>query len=615
MTRDRIGRRVKVKPKSGISSGRFSLRSLTLQPSLKFSELKRRIKVAPADDPAGLVVSTATRNIRFPLNWKFWTTVATIAAWGTGTIAAVVLLRLPAQPKCQSVFWPAASASLRLYCAQVAANQRSAAGLLEAIALINALPQDHPLRPEINRLVELWSENLLDVAEETFQEGKLQQAIRLAQQVPKNTKAQLQVGPQIKRWRKTWAKAEEIDQRVEELLQQQNWRQAFGEAVRLTLLDNRYWKTARFEVLSRRIMQAQEDEGILANAQLIAEQGNLEGLLKAMQMVQQLGRKSYFYQPAQRFIAQLSQQMLDLAESLLARRDLQGALAAAQAIPGNWDKAQDFVQLAYAQSWTWGDSVMGLEEAITQARTLGKNRPLYLRAQGLIARWQLEIEALQVLNQARGLVQTGSIEDLRAAINQAAEVPRGNPRWPEVQQQINQWQSEIETIQDRPLLAQADQLAIYGDLPSLNSAIRVAGRIQPGRSLYGEAQGRIQDWRSQIQAEKARQRPQQLFESSDPQARQLLQEARREANRGSSQALATAIAIVNQVSDFSESRIQADQAIDQWSQKLLAMARQRARSDIPAAIAIAQQVPSFTGAHAEAQFLIQEWRQRTPRTP
>ncbi len=594
------------------------MRSLAFQPRLKLSELKRRVKVAPADDPSSLVVSTSTRDFRFPLNWKFWTTVATIAAWGTGAIAAVVLLRLPAQPKCQSVFWPTASASLRLYCAQVAANQRSAAGLLEAIALVDALSQNHPLRPEINRLVELWSENLLEVAEETFQEGKLQQAIQLAQKVPKQTKAQLQVGPQIKRWRKTWAKAEEIDQRVEQLLQRQNWRQAFGEAVRLTLLDNRYWKTVRFEILSRRIMQAQEDEGILANAQLLAQQEGLENLLKAMQMSQQLGNKSYFYRPAQRLIAQISQQMMDLAESLLARRDLQGALAAAQAIPGNvslWDKAQDFVQLAYAQSWTWGDSVMGLEEAITQARTLGNNRPLYLRAQGLIARWQWEIKALQVLNQARDLAQGGSVEDLGAAIAQAAEVPRGNPRWQEVQEQINQWQGEIETIQDRPLLTQAEQLAIYGDLPSLNSAIRVASRIQPGRSLYSEAQGQIQDWRSQIQAQKDRQRAQQLFESTDPQSRQLLQQARREANRGSSQALAAAIAIVNQVSDFSESRIQADQAIDQWSQKLLAMARNRAKSDIPAAIAIAQQIPSFTGAHAEAQFLIQDWRQRPPRRP
>lgn len=624
MRSQRISRHIKVKPKQGLASVRLSRQRLHahLQRSLgkQLTHLKRRVRLVPAANPSSLVVVVPPRKrLRLTLHWRFWALVTTGLALSIGTVAAVALLRTPAEPRCDRVFWPLAPASLRLHCAQVAANQQTLESLLNAIRLVEQLPENHPLRPEINRLVEVWSKDIFDLAEEAYQDGKLKRAIDFARQIPQTTKVWLQVPPQIKQWQQTWAKAEAIDRRVEALLKQLNWRQAFWEAVRLTWLGNRYWKDVRFEVLSQRIMQAQEDESTLAKARQFARNGDLDSLLKALKLAQNIGPNSYFRQSAQKAIAGISRQMLSLAVWFLDRQDLQGALTAAQAIPETvplWPEAQDFIVLAYAQSWTWSDTVMGLEEAIQKARTVGKQRPLYARAQDLIARWQLEREALLVLNQAQDLALGGGVDQLNAAIAKASEVATNNPRWPQVQEQLGQWQRQVETIQDQPLLDRAQELAWSGEVSDLRAAIQVASQIGAGRALYAEAQTRIQDWQAQVQLALNPPPPRNPAAEADRQAQQLIQEARQVAERGSSQALVSAIEIINQISDVSVSRGDADLAIDQWSQAILEIARQQAQDNPADAIAIAEQIPSFTGAYAEAQYLIREWQaQRQPRIP
>lgn len=74
-----------------------------------------------------------------------------------------------------------ASASMRFECARIAASKQTANDLLEAIVLVDGLPADHAMREEANRLVELWSQEVLKIAEESFQAGKLQDAIDAAE--------------------------------------------------------------------------------------------------------------------------------------------------------------------------------------------------------------------------------------------------------------------------------------------------------------------------------------------------------------------------------------------------------------------------------------------------
>ncbi|HEY9847161.1 MAG TPA: hypothetical protein V6D03_13315, partial [Candidatus Caenarcaniphilales bacterium] len=213
------------------------------------------------------------------------------------------------------------------------------------------------------------------------------------------------------------------------------------------------------------------------------------------------------------------------------------------------------------------------------------------------------------LDLARTAAQDGSTRSLSTAIAQAQGIAPSSPRWQEAQAQINQWMQEIQTREDQPALDHADELASRGDLASLQSAIKAAKQIKSGRPLYQEAQNKIEDWAGQIQAASHQQPDLSQPElASDIESQQLMQTALNLVAQGTPQAFVSAIETINQISSSSPLRIEADQAIDQWSQQILELARQQAINDPLGAIAIAQQVPRFTPAYAEAQFEIQAWK-------
>lgn len=549
--------------------------------------------------------------VPLPTNWVFWAGVGTVGFASAGAIAIALLLRIPGIPNCPRIFWPTASASLRLYCAQVAADKQGLDNLLEAIALVNGLPENHPLRPDINRLVEKWSLQVLEQGESAFQSGQLVRAIEISHQVPKNTRAHGLVPQRIDRWRDLWARAEKIYQKAESALQQENWRRAFTHAVHLLAVDNRYWETTRYEALNQKILVAQQDDKKLSQARFLFRQGGLDNLTAALQLIVQLSPNTYFHKTAQATTTKISRNLLDLAATALTNQNLQEATSIAGRVPTSTSlgqEAQDFMALAQAESWTWSDDISGLEEAITEAKKLGTNQPLYDQAQELIAGWKLEIAALKILNPARALAHQGDTRSLSSAIAQAQAVPPSNPRWSAAQQDVNQWTQQIQTIQDQPVLDQADQFANVGDLASLNSAVRTARRIGLGRSLYQDAQNKIQGWVQQLQTAKQQQQQEQESQQLDSRSQQLMQAGWDLAVQGTPKALVAAIQIANQVSSFSSQRAEADTAIEQWSQEILEIARQQASDDRAGAIAIAQQIPRSTNAFSEAQLEIQAWK-------
>jgi hypothetical protein len=70
-------------------------------------------------------------------NWVVWAVLAGVTTTGVGVVAIAILLKLPAAPNCPAVFWPLATATVRLHCAEVAANKQTVKDLLEAIADCN----------------------------------------------------------------------------------------------------------------------------------------------------------------------------------------------------------------------------------------------------------------------------------------------------------------------------------------------------------------------------------------------------------------------------------------------------------------------------------------------
>ncbi|WYM01106.1 MAG: chromosome segregation ATPase [Gloeotrichia echinulata CP02] len=580
-------------------------------------------------------------------NWVAGLILLTFVPGSVAFLAMAMLLKLPAAPNCPKIFWPLASESVRLHCAQLAASKQTVYDLLQAIGLVRQLPENHPLRQEADRFIERWSKDILELADQSFQAGQLEEAIETARKIPNEVAAHQLVEEQIAKWQSIWSKAEGIYKETENELRQKRWQSAFMLSARLLRVDNKYWTTTKYDQLNRLIATAREDGEKLAKADSLANSGVVDNLLKAIKIAESIGTDSYIYQKAQESIPAFGRKMLELAQKKLDRRDADTALDIARQIP-EITKLQaevtDFIDLTEAQKSAWIGNVSGLETAISQAQQISPNRAVYEKAQNLIARWQLEIEDVARLDKAEALASQGTIGDLTAAISEAQLVPYSNPRGSEARDKMGRWQGQIETIQDRPFLERAEQIALLEDMNSLQAAIAEISQIRRGRALYPEARKRIRSWTAKIERiqdqpylDQARQladsgnlpaaisAAQQIAASGRAlsleaqtaiddwqgqiRAKEDWKQAREVALAGTPEALVQAMRLAERVPKRSILRMDANIAIDQWSQQLLDIARSQGESDMTRGIETAKLIPRGTSAYSAAREQIRTWRE------
>lgn len=305
--------------------------------------------------------------------------------------------------------------------------------------------------------------------------------------------------------------------------------------------------------------------------------------------------------------------------------------------------------MANAISKAESGKIPDLEEAVALAQRLGSDRPLYAKAQQLVSRWQRETEDVVVLERARTFASSGLTADLRTAIAEAQKVPNANPRYGEARTEIARWTRQAETIEDRPYLDRAIQIASFGGIASLQEAVQEASRISAGRALYREAQAKIGEWTGSIQRvqdqpylDQARaladsgnlpaaisaagqiQPGRALYDEAqrnvrtwqaDIEGQQRLQEAYDLANATTPDALTSAIQVARRVPTASKYRGDARTAVNRWAYQILEMAQDRSSYNIAEAIAIAKMVPSGTEAYAIAQEQIDSWQQTLAPPP
>lgn len=172
----------------------------------------------------------------------------------------------------------------------------------------------------------------------------------------------------------------------------------------------------------------------------------------------------------------------------------------AQAVLPQLEKQfQDLTQLQAANSVASLGQIPSLQAAITMAKTITPDRPQRLYAQSLIARWNQDIQEIADrpnLLAAKQKAKASTIPALKTAIAQASVIKPGRALRPEAQTAIAQWQKQIQAIEDRPLLDKAKTLASQ---KKLKEAVQQANKIQPGRSLYGDAQTFAKKWTRLIQ--------------------------------------------------------------------------------------------------------------------
>ena len=584
---------------------------------------------------------------RWTKNWVVWAAVLTLIPGSMGFLALSILFKLPTAPNCPQIFWPLASASVRLHCAQLAASKQTINDLLQAITLVKQLPENHPLRGEINRLLEEWSRDVLRLADESFQAGNLEEAIATARKIPTDVKVSELVEEQIQKWQTIWSKAEGIYQEAEKELRQRHWQSAFMLTARLLRVNNKYWASTKYDQLNNIIVTAREDGDKLYKAENLANNRNLDSLLKAIKLAETIKPDSYLYQKAQELISGFARKMLKLAQAKMKERNADQALEIARQIPSIPElqaEVDDFMVLGEAQRSAFIGTTAGLETAISQAQQIDASRDIYNEAQQLIARWQLEIQDVSRLEKARNLASQGTVNDLTAAISEVQLIPGNNPRATEARQEIGRWRGQVESIEDRPYLDRAEQIAINEDVISLQTAIAELNQIRSGRALYPEAKKKIRLWTAKIEriqdqpyldqaraladsgnlttaiseaqkiASSGRALSAEAQSSIDTwqdqiRAKESWQKAKQVAVTGTPEALVQAIQLANRVSSRNILRLDVNIAIDQWSQQLLQMARSQSEVDVAKAIDTANLIPSGSSAYTDAQEQIRTWQQ------
>ena len=577
--------------------------------------------------------------------WQVWGIFLVLCSGGIGYIATSMLLKLPETQSCSKVYWPIASAAVRLYCAQTAAENKTVKGLLEAIDLVAVLPEDHPLRPEIDRNIKKWAMSILEVGEEQFQEGNLQQAIATAKQIPQNVEAHQLVEQKIANWESIWSQAEENYAQIEQRLRDAKWNEAFSWAVRLTESKNQYWATTRYEESINKINIAQEENFTIGKAQTQLSNGKIEDILLAIDKVEDIDEDSYAYEQAQKIITEGKEKLLANIEQLIEQQNWRELLQVSNRIPYNlgWhNQVREWTILANAGSSANLDTVLSIGEAIEEAQKIEANSPYYQKAQKLIQRWELEIDDVRHLSTARRIARVGTLENLNKAIAEASLIPTSNPRYSEARQEINQWRNKIQIIEDQPILDRAKELADGNNPDAWRRAIAEANLISRGSPLYGEAQNYSRTWRANIERvedqpildraisfAEIRNYPAAISEaqkiksgrvlSGDAQAKislweeeikaeRYIREANALSNRGTPESLNRAIKIVRQVSARSSLRSQAIDNVARWSWQILDQAQQASNTSLSRALVIAEKVPLGTPAYGEAQTQMQTWR-------
>lgn len=332
-----------------------------------------------------------------PIQWRLWIAVSIILPGSAALWASTQLLWLPDLPNCWVISWSDASSATRLYCAQELGNRQTPQDLHQSIRLLNGIDIEDPLRPEGDRLIDQLSQTTLRLAEAAYQDGDLNFAIDIAQQIPRGIWTYRLASRNIRHWQTTWAKAESLYQKAEKQIEKRQWYSVLPLARKLLNLDNRYWETVKYAELMRSLQSAKE---------------------------------STEWQVRQTRAAKLKPESLKETINKLQSPQISQAQA----------------HLQKARSLAQSSDLAALRNGITEAQFVFYGTPHYEEAQALISTLQRQVETLENrphLDRATTLASKGDPESLQAAIDEANQITWGSALYDQANEHIEEWRSQL----------------------------------------------------------------------------------------------------------------------------------------------------------------------------
>jgi hypothetical protein len=429
---------------------------------------------------------------------------------GTGIAALLWLMMLPPPPNCKQIQSLGLDAD-RLYCVEQATRSGNVDTLVQGLDLVRNWSADHPLHTRASHLADEWSSAVLDNARMKAAATDLTAAVALAQKIPPGSSVYKEAQAAITSWRKDMNRGQTLADAVQAAIKERNWGAAIKRLRLLAQLDSSYWNP-QIDRMRQQISAEQIAANQLARAQTLAKTagGNMQTLGQAIALAEQINPDTYAYKQgkieSERWIGALFAVM---AGQLPPKTSLEGATAALQQLPRGvpapaavdvlWlSRAQPLVNdplprgALYQQLWH-------LWLVLSQVRQIRSNSPLYAQARAVLPKLETQLQDVTQLNGASLFANLGQIPTFQLAIHVASGIAPNRPRRIYAQTLVTMWQKDIERVQDRPYLVQANQLAAAGSVPLLKQAIATANQISLRRALRTEAQTLIAHWTQQIQ--------------------------------------------------------------------------------------------------------------------
>lgn len=518
--------------------------------------------------------------------WSAFWAVLTAMVGGTGITSYLLLIAVPPTPNCQGSL-PISVDSERLYCAQIGADTKEVPKLRSAVELVKGWSDLHPLYGESQRLLKSWSEDLMRIGRKQLNEGSIDQAIATIKIIPTTSPVYDRAQETLAKWSVQAQDSGKIDSRFEHAMKSGDWNEAFVILQSVQRMKGTYWNSYKHDKMASKLarerdgwdrlqeakdaLEARPDDDYNARAKRLAlavkaaakKEKVVEAplpkepapILTAMKLANQIDKTTYVYQEGQVLRSKWSRHLVLLSTDLYKSQKFNEAIAIAQTVPqdvASYAEAQDWVKLNQAHVWAGKRHMLALMDAIAQAKKIPKTSSIYTLArtkqsswQGMlkqqtqlqwaktiasfqqpttlalaiataqqvpaqsevgktiqseISTWSQQIETVDnrlILAKARQIVSGGeSLVNLKAAVRLAGKVTKDRPMGEEITASVSEWNEKIQVIEDRPILAHAIEIAKQGHL---SQAITIASRINPGRSLYQDAQAEIRYWSLELQ--------------------------------------------------------------------------------------------------------------------
>ncbi len=467
-------------------------------------EENRQLGVGSGEDSrlptsSGLVPGQK-RNRRALQWWLLWLSVASIPV--VAVISGVLwLTQLPPPIDCQRISSISPDGD-RLYCAQRAASSGKLEQLVAATKLVQQWTPAHPLYSEAQRLLKEWSESILSLAQQKINQGDLSGAVTIASKIPVSSPIYSEAQAEIATWKQEWRTGEKIISQFKDALKVQKWQQASQLIAELSKSNREYWRMSRVDEMLEQLSVEKETWQQLEEARDLAKSNTQEQLEKAIALAGQISANSYVKAQARLEESRWSQQLLEIAATRFKDSDFAGVVSVAKAVPvhtSQYPEAQDWIRLGGASEIAEKNNILALVDALTAVRHIAPKSPVHSLAKTQAALWQSQLQDHAQLQLALVAASVEQRTGLTYAIDQATRVAPESPQRLRAQRLIASWRKEIQQIDDRNLLANAQQLAFQGTMEPLKAAVEIASKIKLGQPLRIDAQTEIAKWNKQIQ--------------------------------------------------------------------------------------------------------------------